>query len=224
MPRIATKKKPSAAKAKPAKKVVIKLAKEPAAAKPTNAKLKTGAPVPDFKMPATKIGSASRTALKGKPFVMYFYPKDNTSGCTAEACDFRDSAAAFNKLGVTVIGVSKDSLASHEKFAKKFDPRIPARFGRKSPKICEAFGVWIKKSMYGRSYMGVERTTVLVDAKGTIRNVWSKVGVPGHVAEVKKAIAALCKYVGGRAKKSVTSVAEWMIRGEKLEICRACTN
>jgi len=190
MPRIATKKKTTAAKAKPAKKVVIKLSKAPVPAKPVNPKLKTGGPIPDFKMPATKIGSASRAALKGKAFVIYFYPKDNTSGCTAEACDFRDSAAAFNKLGITVIGVSKDNLESHEKFAKKFNLEFPLASDEKS-KVCEAFGVWVKKSMYGRSYMGIERTTVLVDAKGNIRNIWSKVGVPGHVAEVKKAIAAL---------------------------------
>src|ERR1700744_1999230 len=117
MPRTTAKKKPAA---KPAKsKVTIKLPK------PAAGKVAEGKPVPDFSLPATKIGKASRASLKGKPFVIYFYPKDNTSGCTAQACDFRDSAAAFNKLGVTVVGVSKDSLSSHEKFAKKFGLNFP---------------------------------------------------------------------------------------------------
>ena len=104
--------------------------------------LAVGSPVPDFSLPATRIGNASRASLKGKPFVIYFYPKDNTSGCTAEACDFRDNMAAFNKLGVTVIGISKDSLKSHENFAKKFGLTFPLA-SDEDGKVCDRFGVWI---------------------------------------------------------------------------------
>ncbi len=182
MPRTATKKKP--AKSAPRRKTIIKVAKQPAGA------IAVGKPVPDFSLPATRIDTASRSSLKGKPFVLYFYPKDNTSGCTAEACDFRDNMAAFNKLGATVIGVSKDSIASHEKFAKKFELDFPLA-SDEDGKVCEKFGVWIKKSMYGRSYMGIERATFLVDAKGIIRGIWRKVSVTGHVGEVKKALADL---------------------------------
>jgi peroxiredoxin Q/BCP len=182
MPNAAARKKPAAKAAK--KKVIVKLGAK------SGPGLAEGAPAPNFSLPATRIGTASKAALKGKPFVIYFYPKDNTSGCTAEACDFRDSMAAFNKLGVPVIGVSKDSLASHEKFAKKFGLTFPLA-ADEDGKVCAAFGVWIEKSMYGRKYMGIERATFLVDAKGVIRNVWHKVSVPGHVAEVKKALAAL---------------------------------
>src|SRR5580693_3550358 len=117
MPLTALKKKASAAKAKV--KTTIKMPKASAG------KIAIGKPVPDFCLPATRVGTVSRASLKGKPFVLYFYPKDNTSGCTAEACDFRDNMAAFNKLGVTVIGISKDSLKSHEKFAEKFGLKFP---------------------------------------------------------------------------------------------------
>jgi len=180
MPRTATKKKAPASKSK----TTIKLPKKAAG------KVDVGSPVPDFSLPATRIGTASRAALKGKPYVIYFYPKDNTSGCTAEACDFRDNMGALNKLGVTVIGISKDSLKSHENFAKKFGLTFPLASDEDGT-VCNRFGVWIEKSMYGRKYMGIERATFLVDAKGIIRNIWHKVSVTGHVAEVKKAIAAL---------------------------------
>jgi peroxiredoxin Q/BCP len=182
MPRTAAKKKTS--KAAPRKKTVIKVTKKPAG------KIAVGAAAPDFSLPATRIGTVSRASLKGKPFVLYFYPKDNTSGCTAEACDFRDNMAAFNKLGVTVIGVSKDSLKSHENFAKKFNLSFPLT-SDEDGKVCDLYGVWIQKSMYGRSYMGIERATFLVDAKGIIRQIWHKVSVTGHVAEVKKALTEI---------------------------------
>src|SRR5580704_4986042 len=182
MPRTTAKKKPAAAKAKV--KTTVKLAPK------SSGKIAIGMPVPDFSLPATKIGQVSRASLKGKPFVLYFYPKDNTSGCTAEACDFRDNMAAFNKLGVAVIGISKDSLKSHEKFAEKFGLDFPLA-SDEDGKTCDRFGVWIQKIMYGRSYMGIERATFLVDAKGIIRAIWRKVRVPEHVIEVRKAIAAL---------------------------------
>ena len=122
--------------------------------------------------------------------MLYFYPKDDTSGCTAEACGFRDAVPAFGKLGLTVIGVSKDGIASHEKFGKKYGLTFPLA-SDENGKVCETFGTWVQKSMYGRSYMGIERSTFLVDGKGVVRAVWRKVSVPGHVDEVKKAVGKL---------------------------------
>ncbi len=149
-----------------------------------------GKAVPDFKLPATLTGSVSKASLKGQTYVIYFYPKDDTSGCTAEACDFRDNIAAFKKLGIAVIGISKDSLKSHEKFAAKYDLNFPLASDEDGA-ICEKFGAWVEKSMYGRKYMGIERSTFLIDAKGTVRNVWRKVSVTEHVAAVKQAIKDL---------------------------------
>ena len=128
--------------------------------------------------------------LVGKPLVVYFYPKDDTSGCTAEACAFRDALPNFSKLGIAVIGVSKDSIVSHEKFSKKYQLSFPL-ISDEDGVLCEKYGVWKKKSMYGRSYMGIERSTFLIDGKGVIRALWRKVNVPGHAEEVKKAIAEL---------------------------------
>lgn len=173
-----TKPKPAAKKVVPLKKV---------AAKATAKVLKAGDKAPDFSMPATLMGTASLKALSGSPFVLYFYPKDDTSGCTAEACDFRDQLPAFKNLKATVIGVSKDSLASHEKFAKKYELSFPLASDEKT-KVCEAFGTWVEKSMYGRTYMGIERSTFVIDGKGVIRALWRKVSVTGHVAEVAKAL------------------------------------
>lgn len=176
---------------KPAKKAPSKktLAKKPVAKKSAGG-MTLGGRAPAFSLPATRIGTASSKALSGKPYVLYFYPKDDTSGCTAEACDFRDNLAAFNKLGVTVIGVSKDTLASHEKFAAKYHLTFPLASDADSD-LCEKFGVWVQKSMYGRTYMGIERATFLIDGKGVVRAVWRKVSVTAHVAEVKKAAASL---------------------------------
>lgn len=183
MPAAPTKKKAVSSK-KPA-------TKKPAKKAATAATDKTlGKPAPAFDMQATIAGSVGNKSLKGKPYVIYFYPKDDTSGCTAEACDFRENIGAFKKLGVTVIGVSKDDLKSHEKFAKKYNLNFPLAYDADG-KACAAFGVWVEKSMYGRKYMGIERSTFLVDAKGTVRNAWRKVSVTDHVAEVAKAIKAL---------------------------------
>jgi thioredoxin-dependent peroxiredoxin len=179
MPASAAKKAKPAARKAPAKKLTL------AASDKMIGKL-----VPDFDLPATKTGNVSRTGLKGKPYVIYFYPKDDTSGCTAEACDFRDNIVSFKKFGITVIGVSKDSLQRHEKFSAKYDLNFPLASDEKT-KMCEAFGVYVEKSMYGRKYMGIERSTFLVDGKGIIRAAWRKVSVTGHVAEVRQAIKVL---------------------------------
>ena len=149
-----------------------------------------GEAAPDFTMPATLVGEVSLAKLKGKIFVLYFYPKDDTSGCTVEACGFRDALPDFKKLGVTVIGVSKDDMKRHEKFAAKYDLTFPLASDAET-QTCEAFGVWVQKSMYGRSYMGIERSTFLIDGTGIVRAVWRKVSVTDHVEDVRKAIARL---------------------------------
>jgi len=129
-------------------------------------------------------------ALKGKAVVLYFYPKDDTSGCTAEACAFRDALPDFSKAKADVIGISRDSVASHDKFKTKYELPFPLASDADG-KVCEAYGTWVEKSMYGRKYMGIERTTFLIDGKGVIRHIWRKVKVPAHATEVLQAVAAL---------------------------------
>jgi len=128
--------------------------------------------------------------FKGKPLVLYFYPKDDTSGCTAEAIQFSSAAKAFAKTGAAVVGVSKDSVASHEKFKAKH--ACPCRSPRtKDTEVAKTYGVWVEKSMYGRRYMGMERATFLIDGSGVIRQIWRKVKVPGHAAQVLAAVQEL---------------------------------
>jgi len=152
--------------------------------------LEAGDKAPNFKLATDDGDGASRAALKGKPFVLYFYPKDDTSGCTREAVDFTAAAAKFTKLGIPVIGVSKDSIASHEKFRKKHKLKITLA-SDPDIKTAEDWGVWVEKSLYGRKYMGIERATFLVDAKGVIAQAWHKVKVPGHVEAVLAAARTL---------------------------------
>ena len=149
-----------------------------------------GNKAPDFTLPTDGAGSVTLSKLNGKKVVLYFYPKDDTSGCTAEACGFRDSFPDYGGTDAVVIGISKDSVASHDKFKKKHGlPFILA--SDTGGDVCEKYGVWVEKSMYGRKYMGLERATFLIDGKGVVRGVWHKVRVPGHVAEVLKAAQAL---------------------------------
>ncbi|HEV2301003.1 MAG TPA: peroxiredoxin [Stellaceae bacterium] len=149
-----------------------------------------GDKAPDFTLPTDGGGKVSLSELKGKAVVLYFYPKDDTSGCTAEACQFRDSFPNFGGSGAVVVGVSKDSVASHDKFKKKHGlPFILA--ADTAGEACEKYGVWVEKSMYGRKYMGIERATFLIDRQGVVRGIWHKVKVPGHAAEVLKAAKAL---------------------------------
>jgi thioredoxin-dependent peroxiredoxin len=152
--------------------------------------LEAGDKAPNFKLATDNGDGASRAALKGKPFVLYFYPKDDTSGCTREAIDFTAAATKFTKLGIPVIGVSKDSIASHEKFRKKHKLQITLA-SDPDIKAAEDWGVWMEKSLYGRKYMGMERATFLVDAKGVIAQAWHKVKVPGHVEAVLAAARTL---------------------------------
>ena len=152
--------------------------------------LKVGDKAPDFTLPSDGGGKVSLKALKGKSVVLYFYPKDDTSGCTAEACAFRDALPNFSKTKAAVIGISRDSVASHDKFKTKHGLPFPLA-SDEDGKVCEAYGTWVEKSMYGRKYMGIERATFLIDGKGIIRHIWRKVKVPGHAAEVLEAVAAL---------------------------------
>ncbi|MCC6467481.1 MAG: thioredoxin-dependent thiol peroxidase [Alphaproteobacteria bacterium] len=149
-----------------------------------------GKAAPDFTMATDGGGTVSLSKLKGKPVVLYFYPKDNTSGCTKEACDFRDAMPNFGKLKATVIGVSKDGAKSHDGFKAKQKLNFTLA-SDEDGKVCAAYGAWIEKSMYGRKYMGIDRSTYLIDAKGVVRNIWRKVKVPGHVDEVLAALKAL---------------------------------
>ena len=149
-----------------------------------------GDKAPSFSLPADDGTTVTRDSLVGKNVVLYFYPKDDTSGCTKEACDFRDAFPRFGKLDAVVIGVSPDSLESHRKFRKKYD--LPFRLlSDEGHKLADTFGVWKEKSLYGRKYMGIERTTVIIDRKGRIAKVFPKVKVPGHAQDVEKAVREL---------------------------------
>jgi peroxiredoxin Q/BCP len=147
--------------------------------------LQAGDKAPSFKL-ESDAGAVSRASLKGKPFVIYFYPKDDTSGCTKEALDFSAAAKKFEKLGIFVLGVSKDSLESHKKFKAKHKLKV-ALGADPDIQMAQDWGVWGEKSLYGRKYMGMERATFLVDAKGVIAEAWHKVKVPGHVEAVLEA-------------------------------------
>ncbi|MDJ0948478.1 MAG: thioredoxin-dependent thiol peroxidase [Alphaproteobacteria bacterium] len=145
-----------------------------------------GDKAPDFKLPTDGGEEVSLKALKGKKVVLYFYPKDDTPGCTKEACGFRDSMPDFSKLDAEIIGVSKDSVTKHDKFKAKYD--LPFRLASdEDGKVIEAYGSWVEKSMYGRKYMGIDRSTFLIGEDGKIKQIWRKVKVPGHVDQVLKA-------------------------------------
>jgi len=149
-----------------------------------------GKKAPDFTAATDGGGKLKLSELRGKPVVLYFYPQDDTPGCTTEACGFRDAAPDFRKLKATVIGVSKDSVARHDKFKAKY--KLPfALVSDEDGKICEKYGTWIEKSLYGRKYMGIDRATFLIDKDGVVRKVWHKVKVNGHVDAVAEALKAL---------------------------------
>ncbi len=149
-------------------------------------KVQIGGKAPDFTLPADGGGEVKLSARRGKKVVLYFYPKDDTPGCTKEACGFRDALPDFSKIDAEVIGVSKDSIAKHDKFKAKYD--LPfTLLSDEGGEVCEAYGTWVEKSMYGRKYMGIDRATFLIDETGTLRAEWRKVKVPGHVDEVLRA-------------------------------------
>ena len=151
--------------------------------------LDVGDVAPDFTLPIDGGGEITLSSMRGKKVVLYFYPKDDTSGCTKEACDFREKISEFTKAGAVVLGMSPDSVKKHDKFKAKYD--LPFSLVADEEKTAlESFGVWVEKSMYGRKYMGVERSTFLIDADGSIQSVWRKVKVPGHVDAVLDALQA----------------------------------
>ena len=152
--------------------------------------MKVGDKVPDFSTLDDSGNPVSLSDFKGKSVVLYFYPKDDTSGCTKEACDFRDAFPRFGKTDAEVIGVSPDSVESHRKFKEKY--KLPFKLlADEGHKLADKFGVWKEKSMYGRKFMGIERTTVLIDPNGRVARIFPKVRVPGHVEEVETALREL---------------------------------
>lgn len=152
--------------------------------------LNIGDKAPLIELPDDKGQTVNLADFKGQPVVVYFYPKDDTPGCTSEACGFRDNLAALNQVNAAVFGISKDSVKSHAKFRDKYELTFPL-LSDETGAVCDAYGVWTEKSMYGRKYMGIERATFLIDKEGKIAKIWPKVSVTGHVAEVVKAVQAL---------------------------------
>jgi len=149
-----------------------------------------GDKAPEFTMPTDGGGSVSLKDMKGKAVVLYFYPKDSTPGCTKEACGFRDLMPDFSKVDAEIIGVSRDSVKRHDNFKAKYElPFLLA--SDEDGKVCESYGVWVEKSMYGKKFMGIERATFLMDGVGKVQKVWRKVKVAGHVEDVLEAVKAL---------------------------------
>ena len=152
--------------------------------------IEAGDKAPDFTLPTDGGGKVTLSKLRGSKVVLYFYPKDDTSGCTAEACGFRDNLPKFKKMDAVVVGISRDSVTAHDKFKKKYELPFALASDEKG-EVTERYGVWVEKSMYGRKYMGIERATFLIDEKGVVREIWHKVKVPGHVEAVMAAAKAL---------------------------------
>jgi peroxiredoxin Q/BCP len=152
--------------------------------------VEAGQPAPDFTLSDQHGQPVTLAQFRGTPVVLYFYPKDDTPGCTKQACAFRDARADYEKAGAKVIGVSPDSPASHEKFAEKYQLAFTL-VADPEKRACEAYGVWKEKNMYGKKSMGVERTTVLIDANGVVRRIFPKVKVAGHVTKVMEALGSL---------------------------------
>jgi thioredoxin-dependent peroxiredoxin len=159
--------------------------------------LKIGATVPSFNLKTETGKTISAASLKGQRFIIYFYPKDDTPGCTKEACSFRDNLPAFNKLKVPVLGISADDEKAHAKFVSKYELNFPL-LADPDHKTCDAFGTWVEKSMYGRKYFGIQRATFVIGANGKIEHVWEKVSPDGHAEEV------LAYMNGGNNKDAVT--------------------
>tara|TARA_B100000459_G_scaffold139149_1_gene97260 strand:- start:269 stop:736 length:468 start_codon:yes stop_codon:yes gene_type:complete len=152
--------------------------------------LAIGDKAPDFTIATDGGGTFCLSEMMGNNVIIYFYPKDDTPGCTKEACEFRDSLPDFSKSSSKIIGISKDTVAKHDKFKSKYE--LPFTLGADlEGAVCEAYGTWVEKSMYGRQYMGIERATFLVDKEGVVQGIWRKVKVKGHVEEVLAAVQNL---------------------------------
>lgn len=152
--------------------------------------IEAGQTAPDFTLPRDGGADVTLSSLKGSPVVLYFYPRDDTPGCTTEANDFTAMLPDFTAAGATVIGVSKDTVAKHEKFIAKHDLGVILVSDAEGD-LCETYGTWVEKNMYGKKSMGIQRATVLIDAEGVVARVWPKVKVAGHAAEVLEAVKAL---------------------------------
>ena len=149
--------------------------------------LSVGDKAPNFTLPTDGERKITLSKLKGEKVIVYFYPKDDTPGCTKETCGFNDNLSKLNKLNVRVIGISKCSVQKHDKFKAKYDLKFPLASDENSD-VCEQYGTWVEKNMYGKKYMGIERSTFLIDEKGKIAEIWRKVKVNGHVDAVIEAI------------------------------------
>ncbi len=152
--------------------------------------IEEGATAPDFSLAADDGREVRLSALRGKPVVLYFYPKDDTPGCTKEACAFRDRRGEIEERGAAVLGVSPDNVASHEKFRDKYSLNFPL-LADPDHAVADAYGAWREKNMYGKVSMGIQRSTFLIDAAGTVRKVWKKVSVDGHDEQVMAALGSL---------------------------------
>ena len=148
--------------------------------------IEIGKKAPEFELPCSDGTIVSLSACENKKVVLYFYPKDDTPGCTKQAIAFTDMKKAFDAANTLIFGVSKDSITKHEKFTAKHELGIPL-ISDENSNLCESYGVWVEKSMYGKTYMGIERSTFLIDTNGAVAQMWRKVKVPGHVEEVLKA-------------------------------------
>lgn len=156
------------------------------------AELSVGDKAPAFTLPMSAEGTVALSDYRGNSVILYFYPKDDTPGCTQEACDFRDNLKAFQKARAKIIGISRDDIKKHNKFSEKYGLNFPLLADTEG-KVCEKYGVWVEKSLYGKKYMGIERATFLIDGKGAIRRIWRKVKVKNHAADVLNALKEIKK-------------------------------
>ena len=154
--------------------------------------LQIGDTAPDFDLPTDGGGTAKRGDYQGQSLLLYFYPKDDTPGCTTESCEFRDALGDFQSLNTAIIGISKCSVKKHDKFKTKHALNFPL-ISDENGTMCEDYGVWVEKNMYGKKFMGIQRATFLINQTGTITHIWPKVKVKGHVEEVRNVIATLEK-------------------------------
>ena len=165
-----------------------------------------GDPAPDFTLQSAGGKPITLFAYRGRRVVLYFYPKDDTPGCTKEACSFRDATAELKQAGAVVLGVSRDAIASHQRFAGKFQLSFPL-LSDPDAAVCKAYGVYVQKSMYGRTYWGIERTTVLIDEQGRIARIFPKVKVDGHTTEVLAALRTLAEHAFSAAQATRAGTA-----------------